>query len=249
MFLFSENLTKRQLMTSRNLLWAVGGLAVFGAAAMLLPVVSQASEGQEQERARPLPVETLAVRELTSVRYQRHYTGEIVARRRSKLSFERAGLIADVLVDDGERVERGQVLARLDTAALETEKDELLAQQAAEEARLAEMVAGPRKEAIAVAQAQVEERAALAEFWQREHQRQSELYERGATGKKEYLDAMAQDECRPGGPARRSGNTERAVGRDASRATRRSASGGRTSEGLSRTDRCAIGQEQVGRVI
>ena len=49
------------------------------------------------------------------------YPGLVTARRESELGFERGGRIDSIAVDVGDRVTVGQVLARLDTRALEAQ--------------------------------------------------------------------------------------------------------------------------------
>lgn len=192
MLSFAQSLTKRQIMTPRNLVLASMGVVLVAATAFAL---QEEETTTEAVAARPLPVAAQTVQQIQGVEYQRHYTGEVVARRRSQLGFELAGLITEVLVDDGDRVKQGDRLASLDTALLKTQQAEVEAQRDAAKALLAEMVAGPRAEKIALARAQVTEQAARAKFWQQERDRQTELFERGTTGRKEYLDAVAQSDA------------------------------------------------------
>jgi len=58
---------------------------------------------------------------------EREFAGEVQAGQNSSLGFELAGKVDEVLVDEGDAVTRGQVLARLDTRLLETERTELQA--------------------------------------------------------------------------------------------------------------------------
>jgi len=70
---------------------------------------------------------------------------------------EMGGRIAEILVDEGEEVAKGEVLVRLDDALLQTQRGEALAAVAAAEANLARVRAGTRPEEVAAA------RAALAQ--------------------------------------------------------------------------------------
>lgn len=63
--------------------------------------------------------------------YSRELTGRVRAGRSSKLGFERAGKIARILVDEGESVAEGSLLAALD-------RDRLLAQRREQQASLKE---------------------------------------------------------------------------------------------------------------
>lgn len=94
------------------------------------------AETGQAEQASPLPVQTITARRVDGYSVSRAYVGQIVPRRRSDLAFERGGLVAEVLVDDGARVEEGQVLARLDTERLEAERTRLQAELRQVEAQL-----------------------------------------------------------------------------------------------------------------
>ncbi len=66
----------------------------------------------------------------------RDYLGRVEARRRSEVGFELAGKLDQLLVDEGDAVEVGQVIARLDTERLAARRAELEASRAEAEARL-----------------------------------------------------------------------------------------------------------------
>ena len=71
----------------------------------------------------------------------------------AELSFKIPGRVAERLVDEGETVKAGQLVARLDSADLEQEVALRRAEQAAAQAALAELLAGSRPEEIAAAEA------------------------------------------------------------------------------------------------
>ncbi len=66
---------------------------------------------------------------------------------------EVGGRIAEIAVDEGDEVRKGQVLVRLDDALLQAQRGEALAAVAAAEANLARVQAGARPEEITAAQA------------------------------------------------------------------------------------------------
>ncbi len=72
------------------------------------------------------------------------------------LSFATAGVVAEVLVAEGDAVEAGQLLVRLDDTDAQLAVQQAEAALAAAEARLAKLQAGARPEEIAVQEAQVE---------------------------------------------------------------------------------------------
>jgi RND family efflux transporter MFP subunit len=84
-----------------------------------------------------LGVRVLRVEEAPGFSRRRVYTGRVEPFRQSDLGFERAGLLAEVLVREGDRVEAGQVLARLDPALIEAGRAELVAALRGAEADLA----------------------------------------------------------------------------------------------------------------
>lgn len=103
------------------------------AAAVGLPLASLvaaklAQAPMDQGSARPaLAVSTLPVEPAAGYALRRIFTGRVEANRTSNLGFERAGLLREVLVREGDSVKREQVLARLDRALLESKRRELAA--------------------------------------------------------------------------------------------------------------------------
>ncbi|MGR8921611.1 MAG: efflux RND transporter periplasmic adaptor subunit [Gammaproteobacteria bacterium] len=90
--------------------------------------------------ARPpaaLPVETRSVVIQDSFTMQRTFSGWVQARRESVLGFESGGRLSRVLVDEGEIVGEGELLAELDTQRLRAKRAELVAARAEAEANLA----------------------------------------------------------------------------------------------------------------
>jgi HlyD family secretion protein len=80
-------------------------------------------------------------------------TGSIVPREEARLNFDLPGKVVDVLVEVGDRVEKGSVLARLDDTTLALNARQAEAALSAARAQLEELAAGPRAEEIAAAQA------------------------------------------------------------------------------------------------
>jgi RND family efflux transporter MFP subunit len=102
-----------------------------------------------------LPVNARAAEFVESIEQSRTYTGTVRARRRSELAFEIAGKVADVLVDEGDQVAAGQIIARLDTATLEAQQAAILARLASSQSLMSELESGPRQEKIKAAEAEV----------------------------------------------------------------------------------------------
>lgn len=108
----------------------------------------------------PLPVSAIEARYDGEARIEEFYPGLVSARRQSALGFERGGRIDAIGVDVGDRVTAGQVLARLDTRALDAQ--------------------------IAAADAQTAETAAQTALAVETEDRQGQLLERGHISQQRY---------------------------------------------------------------
>lgn len=64
-----------------------------------------------------------------------HFVGRLEAARETRLAFERGGLVREILVEEGGQIQKGDVIARLDTAKLEAERETLKAERTVLEAR------------------------------------------------------------------------------------------------------------------
>ncbi|GAB4130329.1 MAG: efflux RND transporter periplasmic adaptor subunit [Rhodothalassiaceae bacterium] len=127
-------------MTSPNPSWPrlavpVVILALVGLGYMLWPRGGDEHRPAEDEPALPVSVLKVALSDHYVV--ARGFTGRVTARRRADLGFERDGRIAEMLVDDGAQVRKGEKLAILDKARLLAERREADASIAEAEANLA----------------------------------------------------------------------------------------------------------------
>jgi len=114
-----------------------GGALALGVAAWLsgTPHLAQGQSQTTAER-RQIPVAALRVHVQPFYQLQRAFTGRATARQRSDLGFEQDGKVLEVTVDTGDRVEKGQPLARLDTVRLDARRTELVAALAEVRAQL-----------------------------------------------------------------------------------------------------------------
>ena len=135
-------------------------------------------------------VETLTVETVDGYDTTRAYTGAIAALRASDLGFERGGELVAVLVEEGDRVAAGAPLAQLDISNLQTQRQQLEADQAQALAVLLELEAGPRVEDIAAAAATVRQLEQELALQRTQRSRREFLYERGAVSREE-LDEFA----------------------------------------------------------
>lgn len=81
--------------------------------------------------------------------------GEAVPVQRLNLNPKTAGRLAKLYVEQGDRVQQGQTIARMDSQELDARRDQALAELSRTEANLALLKAGNRPEAIGQAQASV----------------------------------------------------------------------------------------------
>lgn len=84
--------------------------------------IRAASDEVADQRLLPVAVETAVRQETYDVR--QFFTGRVEARQSVNLAFEQAGKIAEILVDEGDYVAEGDLIARLDTALLEASRDQ-----------------------------------------------------------------------------------------------------------------------------
>lgn len=106
------------------------GLAFIGVmAAGIATLHIRANAETPPEANPPVSVAVRAVRLTSGYTITERFAGQLEPVRQTRLSFERAGLVTDVLFEEGEQVSRGAVVARLDTAKLKAERDRLHAQR------------------------------------------------------------------------------------------------------------------------
>jgi HlyD family secretion protein len=96
------------------------------------------------------------------------------------LGFQMPGRVADIAVREGERVARGDELARLEARELSASLAAARSRLAAAEARLAEMTGGSRPQEVATAEAALQAATQRTEEARREAERARTLFEGGA---------------------------------------------------------------------
>lgn len=127
-----------------------------------------------------LRVKTLKITPISRYSTQRTYIGETATMRESSLGFERGGKVVQVYIEEGDRVTKGQIIAKLDTSDLETQKLDLEAQQSQQLAVLAELTAGERKERIDAARTKVQQLQERLSLEVAKRERREYLYQEGA---------------------------------------------------------------------
>jgi HlyD family secretion protein len=101
--------------------------------------------------------------------------------RKADLAFNEQGRIAQVLVEEGDRVTAGQVLARLQTNRLEAQIREMQAKNAAQQEVVKRLEAGTRRQEIEQARAEVTAARARVKNAMKNYERIRKASEAGAT--------------------------------------------------------------------
>ena len=119
--------------------------ASLGVAAILLAAIGGGASILHQRAAArvgivdptpPLPVASQMLQVEKAYAVTDRYAGRLEPARETPLSFERAGLLIEVAVDEGDAVQAGQVIARLDMEPLLAERAQLEAERRQREAAL-----------------------------------------------------------------------------------------------------------------
>ena len=175
-------------MTLRQILFGSLAVAMIVIAFPVTWLGIQAGRPTQEDLHTPraLPVNTMKAEAVSSFLTLRGYTGTIVAARESQVAFQRAGKVIEVLVDQGDRIEAGQELARLDQRHLRAQERQLQANLREANAHLEELMAGPRKEQIAAAEAEVRNLVAQKELQELNMKRRETLLKTSAIVQEEY---------------------------------------------------------------
>lgn len=118
--------------------------------------------------------------------------GSVEPDTRSVIASEVAGLVRTLDVEEGDVLEKGQVICQLRETTARYALEEAQARLQEQKERLAELKAGTRKELVEQAAANMEEAKALYENWDNELQRITRLFKAGQASQKEYNDTVAE---------------------------------------------------------
>ncbi len=109
-----------------------------------------------------------------------------------ELAFLDSERVSEIYVQEGDKVSKGQILAKLHTNRLENNIDIAKAKLEAAKANYEKLKNGTRPEEITQAKAAVEATKAQADFANSQYKRAKELYERNAVSKADYEQALQQ---------------------------------------------------------
>jgi RND family efflux transporter MFP subunit len=201
--LLNENLVLIQRMKNTVFCFATACLVVFAAWNGLatadtsdqstgnapVAIKKRSSNGASD---RHVHVSTAIIVSANDTEVSRNYTGTVVAKRLSELGFKRIGRIEELMVDQGDSVEKNQVIGELDTAQIEAQIAVLVAQRKAAIARLDELKAGPRPQMIAVAKSRMIELTAVRDQLKATFDRRNRLANSDAISVQDIDDARQQ---------------------------------------------------------
>ncbi len=166
--------------------------SLFGVLLVLLSAPAHCqSQGAPAQTERIVSVSSLILKQTNSFEMKRQFSGQIEARRRSHLGFDRIGQIAEIFVDRGDDVTAGQLIASLDIDALRAQRHKLEADLRSAEAVLREAKAGPRRETIAAARSNLAEQQSQWDLAKETLQRRENLFKKKLIAREELDQAIA----------------------------------------------------------
>jgi multidrug efflux pump subunit AcrA (membrane-fusion protein) len=118
--------------------------------------------------------------------------GTVHPQRRTTLGAEVAGLVMDMPVRQGDLVEAGAIICRLNDDLLKRALDREVARMDARKARLEELEHGTRQEVIDRLKADLDAAEAMAERWDFELERIRRLHGEDIAAEREFQDALAE---------------------------------------------------------
>ncbi|MEM9733365.1 MAG: efflux RND transporter periplasmic adaptor subunit [Pseudomonadota bacterium] len=111
---------------------ALAALAIWQGSSL---IADRADAVAKPQPTKPIAVSTSRIKMEEGYEVPRRFTGQIEALQTVSLAFEQGGTVKEVLVDDGAKVQKGQLLARLDARLLQADLSRLQASKKALEAQ------------------------------------------------------------------------------------------------------------------
>ncbi len=142
---------------------------------MMLTLGTSWTEAQKKKPAPPPAPVTTALAEEGAFTKPVHLTGTVEALASTTLSSEVAGAIAELMVDEGDHVRQGQVLAQIRALSYRLTMERAEAMARADQERLRELRTGTRREDLAVAQARLAKARVVARMARKNFQRSNSL--------------------------------------------------------------------------
>ncbi len=135
----------------------------------------------------PISVEYITVGSSDSRTQSLVYSGRVRAKREVQLAFPTGGILQNVLVEEGDKVGAGQVLAQLDQRSLQARMAEVESNILANKSVLQQLEAGPRSYTIEASRAKVTSLKEQLSLAQKQYDRRQALFDQGAISR-EQLD-------------------------------------------------------------
>lgn len=136
-----------------------------------------------------LPVLVVRLGEISAPARSDDYRGVLQPSKKAELAFRRSGKILSIAVDEGSKVQKGELLARLETSDIEAVIEATDARIREAQAMLDELEAGPREQTVAASEAEVRRLEAALELAKITAGREQELQKTRASSIQAYDDA------------------------------------------------------------
>lgn len=141
---------------------------------------------EEKQRAQTIPVEKLNLSISVTA------NGTVQPERSINVSPKTSGRLKSLLVQEGDAVKQGQIIARMDDANFRGQLLEAQGQLASAQANLQKLIAGNRPQEIAQAQAQLRNAQANLRQAQQTFQQDRKLYTTGAISQRDLDTSLAE---------------------------------------------------------
>jgi membrane fusion protein, multidrug efflux system len=153
--------------------------------AAVLLITGCGSSGTETAPETIRPVKTMILSSVTQ-QLSRTYPGKVQATQQVDLSFRIAGPLIEFPVNEGQLVQEGDLIARIDPRDYQTKVENVRGKLSEARASLKSMETGARPEDIKVLEAEVNAAKAQLDEAQKNFERYSALYSKDAVSKAQY---------------------------------------------------------------
>ncbi len=162
-------------------------LLAVGLTLILLTGCSTEGNKSEDQILKQVTVLEVAVEEQLATEM---YLGTIMPEEIEAYAFKSAGKIDEILVKEGDQIQAGQVLARLDTTDLDFQLEGAKWQMETAKAQYEQIKAGARDEALEILALSKEAAQEAFELTRDQSDKMKELYDKGAISEMDYKQAL-----------------------------------------------------------
>lgn len=150
---------------------------------------TQYTRAQRQEQRRRVQTATVQQESLTITITA---NGIVQPEQSVNVSPKSAGILKELRVQEGDRVQQGQILAQMDSSSLAGALTQAKGQLASAQAALQRVLAGNRTQDIAQAEARVRDTQAALRQAEQVFQQNQQLFQTGALSQREYNASLAE---------------------------------------------------------